>query len=504
MKQSHPGTPFDYSISWINSDSEVSSCYSTGADEQATFEAASLSKLVFATIVIKLIEEEHLNLDDQIIKLFSPAELPPRYNSIYSHPYFELLTVRNILNHSSGLPNWRDGELDFRAKPGETFSYSGEAYELLQFIVENYSGKELEELAADYIFRPLGLKHTSFTSHSVTPISGMNVIGYDLPSSFYTQGSAAYSLLTTSSEYLKFLRALIAGTIISVESLNQMITVQNQEFDGSISIGWGLGLMIDNTVSPVFVSHTGSNPGFRALALVAGNNSSGLVYLSNSENGSALDQHLTHRLTSLPIESNLFAWLECNQCGEKSEFIKAIKDQSFIDHESLPLEEQANIAHMFAEFGEHDLAVNLFDALGEKGLSKIEVLYGKSIAHLRIGEFELAKSYLEQVLNINPNAENARKIHEGLIQPNNDNLIEISLDGYKDARSVFLRADLNNWHRFSLPLRRTDKGWSVLITPTSNEIRYYFQVDNERVVPCSPCAKEFYFGKQVAVLYLRR
>ncbi len=71
-----------------------------------------------------------------------------------------------VLSHSTGFPNWRSFEPDKRLKylftPGAQYSYSGEGYALLQMVVEQITGRDLETLARQKVFEPLGMTRTSY------------------------------------------------------------------------------------------------------------------------------------------------------------------------------------------------------------------------------------------------------------------------------------------------------------------------------------------------------
>src|SRR5438552_3645344 len=68
--------------------------------ENATFEAASMSKPIFAYVVMKLVDEKMLDLDRPLVEYFRP-------DWFADDPYIDLITARDALRHSTGLPNWR-------------------------------------------------------------------------------------------------------------------------------------------------------------------------------------------------------------------------------------------------------------------------------------------------------------------------------------------------------------------------------------------------------------
>jgi CubicO group peptidase (beta-lactamase class C family) len=113
--------------------------------------AASLSKSAFATVVMRLVQNGKLNLDKPIVEHL-PKPLPdyPRYADLQGDDRYKKLTLRILLSHSSGFPNWRafedDRKLKFHFDPGTRFAYSGEGINLAQLVVETVMGESLTTL----------------------------------------------------------------------------------------------------------------------------------------------------------------------------------------------------------------------------------------------------------------------------------------------------------------------------------------------------------------------
>ena len=125
--------------------------------DDTVFEAASLSKPVFAYAVMKLVESGKLDLDAPLTKylLVPDVEKDNRLNQI---------TARRVLSHTTGFPNVRPGgkPLQIYFTPGEKFSYSSEGINYLQMIIEHISGQALEEFMRKTVFEPLGMTSSSY------------------------------------------------------------------------------------------------------------------------------------------------------------------------------------------------------------------------------------------------------------------------------------------------------------------------------------------------------
>jgi CubicO group peptidase (beta-lactamase class C family) len=155
------------------------------------FDIGSVSKQFTATCIAVLVREGRVGLDDEVQKYFPRL---PRY----ARP----ITVRHLIHHTSGLrdynellsfagfrpesdcPNLEEAlEVIFRQKslnhlPGEEFSYTNTGYFLLGQIVEQVSGKTLNEFAQEHIFKPLGMVHTLYQDNHLQVIKN-RATGYD-------------------------------------------------------------------------------------------------------------------------------------------------------------------------------------------------------------------------------------------------------------------------------------------------------------------------------------
>ncbi|WP_156383475.1 serine hydrolase domain-containing protein [Pseudoxanthomonas sp. Root65] len=128
--------------------------------EDTLFEDASLSKPVFAYLVLQLADQGVIDLDAPLVRY-------RRMDYLAGHPWVDLVTARDVLRHSTGLPNWRrdpaNETLVPAVKPGTRIDYSGEAIFWLQLVVETLTGESLDESMQRLLFGPAGMRDSSYT-----------------------------------------------------------------------------------------------------------------------------------------------------------------------------------------------------------------------------------------------------------------------------------------------------------------------------------------------------
>lgn len=128
--------------------------------DDTLFEDASLSKPVFAYLVLQLADQGVIDLDAPLVRY-------RRMDYLADHPWVELVTARDVLRHSTGLPNWRKDpaheKLVPAVKPGTRIDYSGEAIFWLQLVVETLTGESLDGSMQRLLFGPAGMHDSSYT-----------------------------------------------------------------------------------------------------------------------------------------------------------------------------------------------------------------------------------------------------------------------------------------------------------------------------------------------------
>ncbi len=260
-------------------------------DRFTVFEAASLSKPVFAFITLQLADSGILSLDTPL------ANLLPGY--LTDDPRAATITPRHILSHTAGLPNWhsRDYPLKTYFAPGERFSYSGEGYVYLQKAIEQVCGESLETLASRLVFEPLGMTRSSFIwqdRFSLNYAAPHTAAGHRFEDGFagqrVTSANAAGSLCTTAEDYARFLQAALRFPRLEAW-LTPRANVQQDRLtclDGdepvpNANVAWALGWGVE-TASPFFF-HWGDQKGYKAFTIASGETAKAMAVFTNGDAG---------------------------------------------------------------------------------------------------------------------------------------------------------------------------------------------------------------------------
>jgi CubicO group peptidase (beta-lactamase class C family) len=259
---------------------------------ETVFQAASLSKPVFAYIALRLVDRGALGLDTPLVT-YLPDER-------FADDRASRITARMVLSHTTGLPNWGDDKLKLAFPPGERFSYSGEGYFYLQKVVEKITGTPLAELARREVFVPFGMTRTSYVWPGGPAAIGVNDYGNIEPTDPKLKANAAASLLTTGGDYARFLLAVLAGRGLKAETAAAMLSPQVRvpaKFSDPFSpprddISWGLGWGLEKTADGETFWHWGHQDAWRAFVAVRRDGRAGLVFFANSANGLSIARAL--------------------------------------------------------------------------------------------------------------------------------------------------------------------------------------------------------------------
>jgi len=283
----------DGKIFWSGAFGVADPMTGAAARPDTTFQAASLSKPVFAYTVLRLVDRGVLGLDTPLV-----SYLP--YDR-FADERAARITARMVLSHSTGLSNWGGDKLKLAFAPGEHFSYSGEGYFYLQKVVEKITGTPLAELARREVFAPLGMTRTSYVWFGQPAAAGVDDYGNVQSTDPGQAANAAASLLTTAGDYSRFLLAVVSGQGLKPESAAAMLTPQihvPSKRDDPASApredsSWGLGWGLARTADGEFFWHWGHQDAWRAFTAVRRDGSAGLVVFTNSATGLSIARALS-------------------------------------------------------------------------------------------------------------------------------------------------------------------------------------------------------------------
>jgi CubicO group peptidase (beta-lactamase class C family) len=287
-------------------------------DESTVFEAASLSKPIFAYAVLKLVDRGQLDLDRPLSSYLSSVYLQ-------SDQRVNLITARMVLSHTTGFQNevTPGRPLKIYFSPGEKFSYSGEGFLYLQKVVEHITGEALDVFMKKTVFEPFRMTSSSFVwqdRYETLKANGHRSSGVSGQMRKPAVARSSSSLHTTALDYSRFLIALINGKVLREKTAKQILQRQVwldescfsciQRSPGQLSqvLSWGLGWGLEHSDTGDAIWHWGDNNSeFQNFVIAYPKAKIGIVILTNSGNGLSI----TPAIVSQVIGGNhpAFAWM---------------------------------------------------------------------------------------------------------------------------------------------------------------------------------------------------
>jgi len=286
--------------------------------DETVFEAASLSKPVFAYGVLKLVEQGKLGLDVPLT-----TYLPKPF--VAGDERLAKITARIVLSHRTGFPNWPadDGSVSIYFTPGERFSYSGEGYIYLQRVVEQITGKPLNDYMTEAVFTPLEMTSSSYVwrpDFDALTATGHDSDGKAVEPEKPKEALAASTLNTTAKDYARFVEAVLNGKGLKPATLREMetpvialdpecrICIKHEPKQLSKNLFWGLGWGVERKDGTDMLWHWGDNGSFKAFVMAEPKTKAGVVMFANSEHGLEIAQPLVDE--AMGTASLAFEWLK--------------------------------------------------------------------------------------------------------------------------------------------------------------------------------------------------
>ncbi|HEX8192001.1 MAG TPA: serine hydrolase domain-containing protein [Allosphingosinicella sp.] len=281
------------------------------------FRLGSIAKQFTAAVVLQLVAEGRLSLDDPLSRFFPDWPAPGAG-----------ATVRQLLNHSSGLqdfskiPGWIAANrqravttaelvalmrsLPARAAPGQAWEYNNGGYVMLGAVVEQVTGKAWHEAVAERIARPLGLRTIGYAVPEAVGRAAAQ--GYTdgeggrqlpLPLSHMSVAHAAGGLQGSVADMARWARALHGGRVVTAPLYREM-TSPARLADGSAE-PYGFGLRLRAVRGrPAFV-HGGAGGGLDTDSAYIPSEDLFVAVFANSDSPATDPANLVRRLAALAL-----------------------------------------------------------------------------------------------------------------------------------------------------------------------------------------------------------
>lgn len=281
----------------------------TGKQELPTskslYEIASITKTFTGTLLAHALVDDKIKMNDDIRKYLGRDYPNLEFGK---HP----ITIGNLTNHSSGLPQFlpdqsetfkkpmdsvaillsdfyknyskekfyedlHQAKLDF--VPGLEYKYSNTGTQIAGDILEKVYHKSYADLLAEYITKPLKMNHTILGTNSAQRLTGYNEKGKVMPRNFTTIFAPAGGIISTTEDLVKYMQYHLDESNKYVKASHTPLVKSEGD---AIGLYWRLHTYEDGTQT---VYHTGGTFGFSSVLQIYPSKNMGVVVLSNESDG---------------------------------------------------------------------------------------------------------------------------------------------------------------------------------------------------------------------------
>lgn len=298
------------SIDWSTAQGRNKEGSSKQVDCNTLFQAASIAKPVAMMSVLRMAENNKVNLDTDIQQYLTSYTLPQGKQTA-EHP----VTFKNLLNHTSGITpggylGYSQGlslptdievaqgikpvnspAIEVLSVPGQQLRYSGGAYTLVEIALQDIFQQPFEDIMHEWVLTPTGMKSSSFAQQLLKLTKkdiaqGHNSNGETVKGGWHNHPEqAAAGLWSNANDLANFLIEIGKGykgtsKVFSKSVINELLAEKiDDHYYGFYAYGEGDNLTI---------AHYGGNLGYRSAMILNVKTGDGLIVLTNSDNGSLL------------------------------------------------------------------------------------------------------------------------------------------------------------------------------------------------------------------------
>lgn len=312
----------DYAIDWARGFGIRAMGEPYPVETDTIFQAGSISKPIFALAVMKLVQEERIDLQEDVNLYLESWKIPPNKG------WQPRVTLADILSHRAGLtvhgfPGYASGEsipsvvqvldgvppantdrVEVNLVPGLHFRYSGGGTTVAQLVLEDLLDQPLPEIMKDLVLEPLGMRLSTYEQPPPADLAGKAATAHPwkalpLPGRWHVYPEmAAAGLWTTPSDLalagIELQKALSGEreSFLSRSLVDEMLTAG---IDGEIGIGFFLSGKDEN----IRFGHGGWDEGFVARMTMYKNRGLGVVIMVNSNEGNPLLDEVERAVASV-------------------------------------------------------------------------------------------------------------------------------------------------------------------------------------------------------------
>ncbi len=301
----------DYRIAWARTYGVKEKGGDDAIDRETAFSAASMSKAVTGTLAAILAEKGKIELDVPVGDYLERWQLPEN-----EHTEAVAITLRHLLSHTAGttqhgfddhylgdeiptLAQVLDGEspattqpLQIDLRPGTEWRYSGGGFVIAQMAIEDHLGRSLADLAAEHLFAPLGMTHTTMsqpgeegfpTNAAKAHDETGRVIQTGLPICPQLAPSGMWSTPSDLAVFLIEVQNALRGheTKVISPAVAKLVTT---EIAGSFGLGFALVARIHGDWQSGWFGHGGANTGTGGDMAASLEGGRGFIFFGNGPN----------------------------------------------------------------------------------------------------------------------------------------------------------------------------------------------------------------------------
>ncbi|BAO77666.1 serine hydrolase [Winogradskyella sp. PG-2] len=383
------------------------------------FNIGSISKTIAAWGIMKLVEEDKIDLDAPAENYLTRWELPESdFDS-------KKVTIRRLLSHTAGLslhgyPGWTPkdrlstieeslngrnngpGRVEMIMEPGTKWKYSGGGYTILQLIIEEVTGQKFEDYIQTAVLNPIGMKNSSYKiDETILKNSSLEHDGFGEQIDFELfTAQAAAGLHTTIEDFTRFAYASLFAhkdnktynKVLKESTVKKMMKPAAASND---SYGLGYQMHTIHNTSYSLKGHGGANSGWHAFFRVNPDTNDGFIMITNGGAGQNIYTQ---------VFCDWIQWKTGESMGNRCEVKPsvAVKLKTIIDSEGI-----INIVSAYEELKvnkpeDYSFSESILNNFGYYYMRRKEIAKAEAVFKLNVDQFPKSSnvydSYAEALL----------------------------------------------------------------------------------------------------------